>query len=267
VKRRDWIIYGLPSVLLWLNACSAPAVAQGEPGQTSLRFVSYNIKHGQGNDGRVDLGRTAKALKDLDPDLVGLQEVDAGARRSGDVDQAAELGKRLGMHHAFAAFMDFQGGQYGLAVLSKHPINRVESIRLPTGNEPRVALAAEIDIDGKRLMLVNLHFDWVGDDNFRFAQAQTLRKRLAEFDLPTVVLGDFNDQPDSRTVNLFRDEFLEADKPERDRFTIPSVDPRSEIDFLFAGPAKRWEVDRVDVIDQPLASDHRPVLAEMTLRP
>ena len=58
-------------------------------------------------------------IKRLKPDLVALQEVDQRVRRSGSVDQAAELGKLTGMHHAFGSFFKYDGGNYGMAVLSR----------------------------------------------------------------------------------------------------------------------------------------------------
>ena len=71
----------------------------------------------RGQDGKVDLRRAASVIIRLRPDLVALQEVDHRARRSGQVDQAAELGKMTGMHHAFGSFFDFEGGKYGMAIL------------------------------------------------------------------------------------------------------------------------------------------------------
>lgn len=100
-------------------------------GQQPFRVVSYNIKHCRGNDGKVDLARTAGVIEELSADFVGLQEVDENAKRSGAVDQVAELGKRLNMFSAFGSFMDFQGGRYGLGILSKHPIRNITSVRLP----------------------------------------------------------------------------------------------------------------------------------------
>src|SRR5918993_1700126 len=93
------------SVFLLLAFVSGEAASrwQGD----AIRVVSYNIKHGRGNDNVVDLDRTAAVLRRLRPDMIGLQEVDDRARRSGGVAQAEYLGKALGMHHAFGRFMDF----------------------------------------------------------------------------------------------------------------------------------------------------------------
>jgi endonuclease/exonuclease/phosphatase family metal-dependent hydrolase len=228
----------------------------------ALRVVSYNIKHGRGNDGVVDLERTAAVLRAQRPDIVGLQEVDDRAERSGKVAQAEQLGKSLGLHHAFGRFMDFQGGAYGMAILTRFPIEETQDVRLPEGNEPRIALSVRVTLpDGSLLTIVNVHFDWVRDDRFRYAQAETLTRYLDDLKTPYILLGDFNDVPASRTLALFRERAGEAAKPENNRFTFSSTEPAREIDYIFFAPAAAWRAREVNVTDERLASDHRPVVA------
>jgi endonuclease/exonuclease/phosphatase family metal-dependent hydrolase len=231
-----------------------------------LRVVSYNIRHGRGMDSEVNLERTAAVLRQLSPDIVGLQEVDNRVTRSGGEDQAAVLGGLLGMEHAFGAFMDYQGGQYGMAILSRYPIVRVDPVRLPEGNEPRIALAVELALPGgARVMVVNVHFDWVGDDGFRFAQAEHLAAYLDALTLPYLLVGDFNDEPPSRTLGVFRTRAVEVAKPGGAGFTFPAAEPEREIDYLFAGPGAAWAVGAGEVVPEREASDHRPVLGMVTL--
>ncbi len=233
----------------------------------ALRTVSYNIRHAQGNDNMVDLGRTAALLSNLRPDIVGLQEVDNRASRSGSVDQARLLGERLKMESAFGSFMDFQGGQYGLAILSRFPISQTEEIRLPDGNEPRVALAATVTLpDGQSLVVVNVHFDWVEDDGFRFAQAQVVADYLAKLKTPYLLLGDFNDQPGSRTLELLSANVTLAKKPSDDRMTHSSIQPNIEIDFIMGYPKHRWQSAFCKVMNGRVTSDHRPVFSIMELK-
>jgi endonuclease/exonuclease/phosphatase family metal-dependent hydrolase len=111
-----------------------------------------------------------------------------------------------------------------------------------------------------------VHFDWVRDDGFRFAQAETLAKHLDGVKGPYVLLGDFNDLPESRTLALFRTRAAEAAKPADARFTFPSDAPAREIDFIFAAPASAWRATEVRVVDERVASDHRPVLAVLQRR-
>jgi endonuclease/exonuclease/phosphatase family metal-dependent hydrolase len=249
----------------FLSACTAPDPAPDS--RPDLRVVSYNIRHGRGLDDQVDLARTAAVLRELAPDLVALQEVDQRVTRSGGVDQAAELGRLLGMEHAFGSFMDYQGGRYGMAILSRLPIRRRQSIELPPGNEPRIALLVEVeDPRGKPLNLIGVHFDWVRDDALRHAQAEALCNFLDALDAPYLVVGDFNDEPGSRTLGLFEARASAAAKPAEARFTFPADEPRKEIDFVFAAPRERWETREVRVVDEGLASDHRPVLAVLGWR-
>lgn len=240
-------------------------IASNEP--VPIRTVTYNIHHAAGTDGELDLPRIGKVLKQLKPDVIGLQEVDFKTKRTNQVNQAAELGKQLNMHAAFGSFMNYQGGKYGLAVLSRYPIVSVAPIRLPDGNEPRLALAVEVKLPNNRnVVVVNLHFDWVADDAFRYQQAETLKEHLDQLEAPYLLLGDFNDKPGSRTLNLLSEGCLAAEKPLAQRSTWPSQDPRIEIDFLFASPTSSWNVSKTRVVEEAVASDHRPVFAEFVLR-
>lgn len=233
----------------------------------SLRVASYNIRRGMGTDNRTDFTRTTEAIRELDADFVGLQEVDLGVARSGSLNQPAALSKELGMHVAFAPFLSLQGGAYGMAVLSKHPIRDVIAVDLPEGNEPRVALAVKVLLpNDRKLTIVNVHFDWVKDDRFRFAQAEALVEFLADLDEPYLLVGDFNDTTDSRTLALFRTLAIEIDKPDDQRLTWPADHPETEIDFVFTGPDEDWNHRSIEVIDEPVASDHRPVLATVELK-
>jgi endonuclease/exonuclease/phosphatase family metal-dependent hydrolase len=246
-----------------LPGCAGPPPPALTPAPAATwRVATYNIHHGRGSDERVDLERIADVLRRMDPDVVALQEVDERVERSGGVDQAARLGALLGMSHAFGSFMDYQGGRYGMAILSHCRIRRTESVRLPDGNEPRVALVAELAAtDGTGLTVIDVHFDWVADDGFRFAQAIQVAHYLDRLDGRWMVIGDFNDQPGSRTLDLFHERATEAAKPRERRLTFPADDPQREIDFIFAGPDGSWTARSVQVVPETVASDHRPVLA------
>jgi endonuclease/exonuclease/phosphatase family metal-dependent hydrolase len=255
--------------LLTLGSASCAILSQlGSPQGVELTAVTYNIRHGAGMDDSLRLERTAAALRPLAADFIALQEVDRNVNRSNKVDQARLLGDLLGMKSAFGAFMDYQGGEYGLAILSKWPIVRSTPLRLPDGNEPRVALLVQVTLaDGSPLTVVCVHFDWVNNDNFRYAQAKALAATLDTLSTPYLLMGDFNDEPGSRTIRLFERGAMEAEKPAANHFTFPAAPaPEKEIDFIFVSPAKRWQVDSVAVLDERMASDHRPVVAKVMLR-
>lgn len=236
------------------------------PREVPLRVVSYNIRHGRGVDG-LNLHATGLVLKRLEPDIVGLQEVDYKASRSEGVNQVVRLGEQLRMHPAFGHFMVFDGGYYGMGALSKLPLRNVTELRLPNGNEPRIALMTELALpSGESLFVFNVHFDWVDDDKFRFSQASSLVEFLRDLKHPYVLLGDFNDLPNSRTLKLFRTIAEEVKKPASDHFTFSAQKPEREIDYIFVSPKSRWTVKSMKVVTEPTASDHRPIVAELVLR-
>ncbi|MBR9988488.1 MAG: endonuclease/exonuclease/phosphatase family protein, partial [Gemmatimonadetes bacterium] len=148
------------AVIAWVGVGCATASTgvTVDPPAVTLSVVSYNIRHGRGMDDQVDLERIAAVLRRLDPDVVALQEVDEGVDRSGGVDQTERLGDLLGMHHAFGSFMDYQGGRYGMSILSRCAMRFVTPVRLTEGNEPRIALAVELALrDGVVLTVINVH--------------------------------------------------------------------------------------------------------------
>ena len=250
------------------NGCtvSQASTTDRDPGPEPIRVATWNIRHGRGMDGRLDLERIATVVESFDADIVALQEVDEAVRRSDRVDQANWLAERLGMHAVFGPFMDHQGGRYGMAILSRLPVEHTEPWRLTDGHEPRIALAVRvIPPTGSAVTVVGVHFDWVADDGFRYEQATETMARLRELETPWIVLGDFNDTPESRTMRDFRHLGREARKPEDRRTTFPADEPRIEIDFIVAGPRPEWRIGEVEVIEETTASDHRPVVA--TLRP
>ena len=248
-----------------LMGCSSMDETHVSPHDTTaIRVATYNIKHGRGMDGTIDLERTAETLKSMDADIIALQEVDDRARRSGDIDQASWLADRLGMHAAYGSFMDFQGGRYGLALLSRRPFLSHEAWRLADGNEPRVALAADLSTDsGDPITVISVHFDWVEDDGYRLEQARDTIRRIETLQTPWIVLGDFNDVPGSRTMVAFENIGRNAAKPAEDSATFPSDHPEIEIDHIIMGPEGAWMPATSLVIPESRTSDHRPVVSEL----
>jgi endonuclease/exonuclease/phosphatase family metal-dependent hydrolase len=226
--------------------------------------MAYNVKTGLGMDGRRDLARIAEVIRTERPDVVTLQEIDRGAARSGRADQPRELGRRLGMEHAYGAFMTFQGGEYGMAVLSRFPIRAARNLPLPDGRlEPRTALAIEVESPLGPITVIGVHLDWLEEDAGRFAQAEALLAHADDLDGPVVLAGDFNDRPGSRTISLVRERCVEAPKSGPSSLTFPADAPDREIDYVFVLRGSGLAPIGARVIDEPTASDHRPVVAEI----
>jgi len=255
----------LPALALVLAAsCVAPAP---EP----VRIVSYNIKHGRGMDDVVDLDRAAAVLRELGPDIVLLQEVDEVCGRSGDVDEAAYLAEALGMESRFCSFMDYDGGRYGLAALSGLPIVQTERIDLPDGtSEPRAAQSIVVEVNGRRIRVVGAHLDWKADGTRRREQATVLHASLVAGapDVDATVLGgDLNARPGSETLERLTGPTFGLRRLGPDAPTFPSDAPDRTIDhFLVLGPEGAFGETRVWVVDEPLASDHCPVVLDLWIR-
>ncbi len=220
-----------------------------------LRVFCWNLHHGVGEDGKLDLERIAKVIREARPDLVALQEVDQRCARSGKVDQAAELARLTGMPGVFGKAMDYQGGAYGQAILSPHPIQNTKVHALPGTGEPRIAFEATVSIGGREMSLVSTHLDL--DAKPRLAQAQTLARILAQLPRPVILCGDFNDVPGSPALKAF-DGTLTFVPKKAPALTCPAGDPKSEIDHFLAKGFTT--VSPPVVLPEAHASDHRPIL-------
>ncbi len=169
------------------------------------------------------------------------------------------------MEHRFGTFMDFEGGQYGLAVLSRHPI--VESTRhvLAPGAEPRCALEVVITPKGGAdpISFVSIHNDWT-KESYRIAQLRDLLRGLEKRTHPVVLGGDFNARPGAPSLKLAEDagfSFLDKSGAK----TFPAPDPKIEIDY-FATRGFKFSTKPLCIVhDERVASDHRPIVAVLPL--
>lgn len=254
----------LAPLLLLLTACTTGRARQ--PESVELTILTWNILHGASAEGELNLEAKGRYISEQDADVVFLQEVDEGCERSEGVDQIALLGRMTAMDAAFGSFMPYQGGRYGLGTLSSLPVRETRSVRLPDGDEPRVALLREVEVLARPLLAVNLHLNWTKDDTFRYAQARALLAELETLDLPMIVAGDFNDTPDSRTMKAFFAagfEPVEAPGPSWNA-RAPSVD----IDHILvrSGHGLRLAPLGGEVLEERALSDHRPVRGRIRVR-
>ncbi len=270
MNRRTFL--GLPAAVLLSVACGAqhqapPASAlAAAPAAASFRVMTYNIHHGEGVDGRLDIERIAAVVRAEGADLVAVQEVDKGVERTSRRDLPSELARLTGMVCVFRNNYAFQGGEYGNAILSRFPVRRATNtlLRMLRPGEQRGALQVVVDARGRELLFVVTHIDYRQDDAERLQNVAQFREILAEYgDVPALFAGDFNDTPGSRTwtamAGMFDDVWGRVG--EGDGFTIPSRAPTKRIDYLWVRkgaalrPLKAW-VPRTE------GSDHLPLVAE-----
>lgn len=259
----------LLALALWLCVlCTAEFINGAEP--IRLRVLSYNIHHAEGVDRKLDVERIARVILSVQPDLVALQEVDRNVKRTGGVDQPAELARLTKMHVAFGPNIELQGGHYGNAILSRFPIKQHSNHRLPNidGSEQRGVLEAHISISESMqpLRLLATHLDYRADERERIASAKALNDRIEKYgQQPALLAGDLNDTPDSRTLKTLAEQWQPANP--QPLATVPVDRPTRQIDFVLVRPGTRWNVVEVKVLDEAVASDHRAILAVLELLP
>jgi endonuclease/exonuclease/phosphatase family metal-dependent hydrolase len=243
--------------------------AQGLAGPPlRLRVLSYNIHHGEGIDGRLDLQRIARVIRSAQPDLVALQEVDRKTARTRLVDQPRELSRLTELEVAFGGNLKVQGGDYGNAVLSRLPIARQDNHLLPSikGGEQRGVLRVDVRLPGERglLTLWATHFDFRADPAERLAAVAAIESLLAdEPRQPALLAGDLNAVPHSEAMEALAKHWSATSTQEMP--TSPVVKPKRQIDYVWYRPRDRFRVVEVRVLDEPEASDHRPILAVLEL--
>jgi endonuclease/exonuclease/phosphatase family metal-dependent hydrolase len=243
-------------------------------GPITVRVLTYNIRHGEGLDRVYDLARLADIMKGAAPDLIALQEVDDGTQRSGGTNQIEVLAEMLGMHGEFGRAIDFQGGGYGVAILSRWPLHYADNQPLPSSPpyyEPRTALTVftRVGEHGPLVQLTTTHLDDARDSPDRVEQVKRLNDLLVSGDgRPSILAGDFNARGDTDLLAILGAHWTNI---------TTSIIPDGfgggnrrglRSDYIFFRPASRWRVVDWQVIDAPpQASDHRPVLAVLELSP
>ncbi len=248
-----------------------------------VKVLTYNVLGGRNTDGARDLSRLADVINTLDPDIVALQEVDRHTGRLNGVDLPAELAQLTGMDFVFGRAMDYDGGEYGEAILSKFPITDVTNHALPhqETSEPRAALAAMLTLPGtdQPFVFIGTHLDHLRSSEDRIAQATEINAILQHYDgLPVLLTGDLNAEPGSEPMRILGDRWTDAWAGKEKGFTFPSDAPRKRIDYLLYRPENRWSVIQtyrgIDIQQADttwrtllnLASDHLPLMAEFELR-
>ena len=238
------------------------------------RIMTYNVHRCVGTDGRLDVARVAAVIAQGKPDIVALQELDVGRLRTGAVDQAHAIAHRLDMDFHFHAALQVEEERYGDALLTACPHTVIKAGPLPGSSsirmlEPRGALWLELEMNGKRLQVLNTHLGLVPHE--QRAQAQALLGsewlgRRKPGDAPLIVLGDFNATPYAATYRILAQRMADARRQVRRRRlspTFPSRFPVLAIDHVFMDGAVR--ATHAEALGGPLArlaSDHLPLIVD-----
>lgn len=233
----------------------------------ALRVMTYNIRNGRGTDDRIDLDRVAEVIASFEPDVLALQEVDCGRQRSGALDQAGELARRLGMEASFAACVEDGSERYGIATLSRLPLVSARQVMLPhragaRRSEPRCALVTRHTWGPaavrRTIDLVNTHLSILRGE--RPAQVAAIASALgADEDL--VIAGDLNCRAGARTRRALCRGLRSAAPGAR---SWPSRLPLLPLDhILVRGDLAVVRAGTWTAPGARRASDHLPVVAEL----
>lgn len=232
-----------------------------------LTLLTYNIRHGAPyNSDVINLNNIAAVIKQSKADVVALQEVDVNTERSDNVvdqiDQAKKLAELLGMEYYFSKSIDYRGGEYGNAILSKFPLSNKRRLDLPAvagGEQRSIALATVTLPDGKTFEFGSTHFDL---NTIRLQQAEFLNSLSIEMKKPLFIGGDFNATPESEEMVKLKKEFNFSCMGNC-QFTIPVVNPTKAIDFIVYNSLAKQTYSLLSGISMTgqYASDHLPVVA------
>ena len=264
-----------------------PIAADASPGSHShdrgvpLRVMSYNILHGAGTDGAFDLSRTAETIRAQHPDVVGLQEVDDHWDvRSNFVDEPSALAHALHMHVFFGAIYDLPpltagapDRRYGVAILSRFPIVHAvdhEITRLSTQDPNPIPAPAPgfpeavVNVHGTLVHVFDTHLDYRADPSVRQLQVGDTVRIMRAAGGQQVLVGDFNatwDAPELAGLHdILTDAWTATGQPGGE--TYPAEAPDVRIDHITFTPGITVRDATVPVT---LASDHRPVVADLVL--
>lgn len=232
-----------------------------------LKVLSYNLRFGE----LASLEALAAFIREQNPDVVALQEVDCRTSRDrapsqNGKDFATELGFRTGMLTAYGKTIPYAGGYYGIAILSKYPLAKVERIYLPkteNGKEQHAVLVADVEYrEGEYITFASAHLDYTNTEE-RQVQVKKLNEVLQTQAYPVIVAGDFNAWPNSKEISEGMSAWKTVSNLEP---TVPAKAPRNTIDYIFCYPKDKWKGYDAVTYSNIQLSDHLPISAVVELQ-
>jgi endonuclease/exonuclease/phosphatase family metal-dependent hydrolase len=250
---------------------SASATFSAEPDTPELKILTYNVHSCIGTDRKLDPHRIADVIARTGADVIALQELDVGRKRTAGVDQAAMIAKLLKMEAHFHPALHVEEEKYGDAILTAFPTRLMKAGPLPSLGETRGAIWVRINWHGRQVNILNTHLALRNVDRVRQVEMLMGGEWIASSEFggdAAIICGDLNAIPTSPAYRMlarrFRDtQRLTSGKP---RPTFPSRFPLLRLDHILV--SEHFDVGSATVLADPLcrrASDHLPLL--VTLRP
>lgn len=228
-----------------------------------VRVMTMNIREGAERTNH-EAAPFAECIRKYQPDVIAFQEVDYMTVRNGGRDWLTELASQLGMFPFYGKSFDYQGGGFGVALLCKYPFYKAdEVISYPAGvREPRATAWVYMKMpDGTILRVAATHLS-VEASQYRITNIADINKALFTDDsTPTLLMGDFNDSPDSEAIGYATQKWQDIGRGTG--LTFPSGTPTIRIDYVMGYP-KKWTASSYEIVNEPSLSDHCFVVADLT---
>ena len=234
------------------------AMAASAHSQDSLKLMSYNIRNAKGMDNVRNIQRIANVINNEAPDVVAVQELDSMTTRSNQTYVLAEVAERTQMIANYAPAISFQGGKYGIGILSKEKPLDIRTFPLPGREEKRMLMVAEF----KDYFFACTHLSLTEED--RLASLEIIKNSVRTNNKPFFLAGDLNDKPESAFIKALQQDFQILTNIKK--ATFPAPEPTETIDYIAAWKQQTDDFATIStqVVEEPLASDHRPIT--VTLR-
>lgn len=248
---------------------AAPPPNRRQSGRPAIRILTYNVHSCRGTDGRTDPVRIAEVIARCEADIVALQELDVGRKRSGSVDQAQAIAAHLEMKAHFHPVLNVAEEKYGDAILTAFPTRLVKAAPLPSMGEQRGAIWASIDVQGTELTVVNTHLGLRRRERIRQVETLLGPAWLGHPDArePKVLLGDFNALPTSAVYRDLVRTMTDVQTISRRRApTFPSRFPMLRLDYIFVSGLIPTDTEVRGDFMARTASDHLPLVATVSLQ-
>jgi endonuclease/exonuclease/phosphatase family metal-dependent hydrolase len=224
--------------------------------------MSYNVRNCTGLDNKTDYQRIANIIKAAECEAIAIQELDSMTTRYEGQDMLKNLADLTGMYPTFAPSIDYKGGKYGIGMLTKEKPLSHRRVALPCRSEPRSLLIVELEDYYYCCTHLSLH----AED--RLTSIGIITDELSKLDKPVMIAGDFNAEPEEESMKVMAKNFAIFKKDAASSYTFPANKPDIEIDYICLlknGKVSKFEILKHYVVDAPVESDHRPIVAEIKI--
>ena len=227
--------------------------------QDTLKVMTYNIRNGNGMDNVRNYERIADAILKQTPDVVAVQETDSMTIRSNQKYVLGELAKLTRMYDSYSPAIDYNGGKYGIGILSKKKPLKTERIALPGREEQRALLIAEFE----DYIFCCTHLSLTKED--RMSSLEIIREVARKQQKPFLIAGDMNAEPESEFIKGLMQDFQILNSLKQ--ATFPAPEPKETIDYIamWKPTSEGFANVHTWVVDEPVASDHRPIMSKIRM--